>query len=151
MPGRTELFVGVMSLFVASLLCLATYFLAHGGRASRESWAALLMRLKNLDRETIATIALDQDFMLNPSRISQMIGGMKGLEALESNCAVLVDLAFYVQRSYPEALAVAEELRLNAREIQWHLGRLRGAASVERLSRLTFQITPEELCQSITQ
>jgi hypothetical protein len=37
-------------------------------------------------------------------------------------------MATYVQRWYPEALEIAEELRLNSREIKWHIGRLRGAA-----------------------
>jgi len=59
-----------------------------------------------------------------------MIGGMDGLEVLERNCAVLVDLVFYVQQWYPEALEIAEQLRLNAREIEWHIGRLKGAAKV---------------------
>jgi hypothetical protein len=58
---------------------------------------------------------------------------LKGLEVLESNCAVLIDLAFYVQQRYPEALAVTEELRLAAREIAWHVERLRGAARTGKL------------------
>jgi hypothetical protein len=35
---------------------------------------------------------------------------------------------FYVQQWYPEAVAVAEQLRLDARELKWHVARLRGAA-----------------------
>ncbi len=34
---------------------------------------------------------------------------------------------------YPEALHLAEELRLNAREIKWHVGRLRGASQTGHL------------------
>jgi hypothetical protein len=41
---------------------------------------------------------------------------------------VLIDIACYLQRSYPEALIIAEELRQSAREIEAHVGRLRGAA-----------------------
>ncbi len=52
---------------------------------------------------------------------------------MERNCAVLVDLAFYVQQWYPEASVVAEQLRLNAREIQWHVGRLKSAAQTGKL------------------
>jgi len=52
---------------------------------------------------------------------------------LERNCQVLVDLAAYVQRTYPEALMVAEQLRLNAREIEWHVSRLKGAAQTGNL------------------
>jgi hypothetical protein len=46
---------------------------------------------------------------------------------------VLVELATYVQRWHPEALVVAEQLRLNAREIEWHVGRLKGAAKTGNL------------------
>jgi hypothetical protein len=62
-----------------------------------------------------------------------MIGGMNGLSALEENCDVLIDLATYVQKWYPEALHLAEDLRLNAREIKWHIGRLRGASQTGHL------------------
>ncbi len=62
-----------------------------------------------------------------------MLGGLEGLELLERNCQVLVDLAMYVQRWHPEALVVAEQLRLNAREIEWQLGRLKGAAQTGNL------------------
>ncbi len=46
---------------------------------------------------------------------------------------MLLDLASYVQQWYPEALVLAEELRLNAREIEWHVERLRGAANTGNL------------------
>jgi hypothetical protein len=62
-----------------------------------------------------------------------MVGGLKGLEVLEANCAVLVDLAFYVQQWYPEALVVAEQLRLSARDIEWHVGRLKSAQQTGKL------------------
>jgi len=57
------------------------------------------------------------------------------LKTLERNCAVLVDLVFYVQQWYPEALAIAEQLRLNAREIEWHIGRLKSAAKAGRAEK----------------
>ena len=59
--------------------------------------------------------------------------GLKGLETLERNCAVLVDLVFYVQQWYPEALVLAEQLRKNAREIEWHVSRLKGAEKTGKL------------------
>jgi len=62
-----------------------------------------------------------------------MLGGLQGLEVLERNCQVLIDLASYVQRWYPEALVVSEQLRLNARELEWHVGRLKGAAQTGNL------------------
>ena len=44
-----------------------------------------------------------------------------------------VDLAFYVQQWYPEASVVAEQLRLNAREVAWHVSRLKGASKTGKL------------------
>jgi hypothetical protein len=64
---------------------------------------------------------------LDPSQVWKLTGGLKGLEALEKNSEVLIDLAFYVQQWYPEAVVIAERLRLDARELKWHIERLKGA------------------------
>jgi len=100
---------------------------------------ALMARLREIDRDKFATVALDlleerdAESQLDPSQIFEMVGGMEGLDALEQNCDVLIDMAAYVQRWYPEALEIAEELRLNSREIKWHIGRLRGASQTGHL------------------
>jgi hypothetical protein len=99
-----------------------------------------------VDRDAIAEIALDvideyghqrrdeQSAILESSEVWKLIGGWDGIEALEANCAVLIDLAFYVQQWYPEkALAAAEQLRLGTREIEWHVQRLKTAAKAGRL------------------
>ena len=65
---------------------------------------------------------------MEPEEIWRLLGGLKGLEALEKNSEMLIDLAFYVQQWYPEALAIAERLRLDARELKWHVARLKAAA-----------------------
>jgi hypothetical protein len=114
-------------------------------RLADASWDDLLKRLNWIDRDAIATIALDvvsesgeplpdgDGFTLDPHAIWNLLGGLDGLETIERNCKVLVELACYVQRFYPEAVVVAEQLRLNAREIEWHVGRLRGAAKTGNL------------------
>lgn len=43
-------------------------------------------------------------------------------------------MACYLQRWYPEAMTTAEQLRKNAEEIQWHVGRLKGAAIPEKVA-----------------
>ncbi len=48
--------------------------------------------------------------------------------SMAANSEVLIALAFYVQQWFPEALPIAERLRLDARELKWHVARLRGAA-----------------------
>jgi hypothetical protein len=134
---RQMFFLIVVAAFTAILLGVAVYYLLRSRRAARNAWALLLGRLQQIDRDNFAAVALDlledSDAQLDPDRIFEMIGGMSGLDALEQNCDVLIDLAAYVQRWYPEALQIAEELRLNAREIKWHIGRLRGASQTGHL------------------
>ena len=150
MNTRASLFAIAVPLFLIALVSVAAFFHRRSRALAAEDWASLLNRLVAVDRHSISLIAEDlvgapehgmgsahpaqnaaEDFYqesLDPSRIWALIGGLEGIEALEANCAVLIDLASYVQQYYPEALVVAEQLRLNAREIQWHLGRLKGAA-----------------------
>jgi hypothetical protein len=134
---RQMFFLIAVAAFTAILLGVAVYYLLRSRRAARNAWALLLGRLQQIDRDNFAAVALDlledSDAQLDPDRIFEMIGGMSGLDALEQNCDVLIDLAAYVQHWYPEALQIAEELRLNAREIKWHIGRLRGASQTGHL------------------
>ena len=60
------------------------------------------------------------------------------MRRMEANSRVLVEMAAYLQRSYPEAAAVAEELRLQAKKLEWHVGRLRMA---EEQGSLEFHIS----------
>lgn len=130
------------------LLALALVLVRHTRRirsAANADWEQLLGRLEKVDRNKIAAIAHDAlgdntsesgdepQFELDGATISGMVGGLEGLEILERNCQVLIDLAAYVQRWYPEALVVAEQLRLNARELEWHVSRLKGAAQTGNL------------------
>ena len=128
------------------LTILVALVVRHGRRAQRAStadWDELLGRLECVDREKIAAIARDAlgngqtdaqgALEFDGISIETMLGGLEGLEKLQRNCEVLIDLAAYVQRWYPEAVVVAEQLRLNARELEWHVGRLRGAAETGNL------------------
>jgi len=145
MSARTALFLVAIAVFVSILVALATYYYRRAGRTSTRNWERLLERLTIMDRDGVAQIALDyadesgrrrtdvSDTELESSQIWKLIGGLEGLEALERNSVVLIDLAFYVQQWYPEAVVLAEELRLNAREIEWHVERLRGAAKTGNL------------------
>jgi hypothetical protein len=134
---RQMLFLVAVAAFMAILLGIGIYYLLRSRRAARNAWALLLGRLQQIDRDNFTAVALDlleeSEVQLDPNRIFEMVGGMCGLDALEQNCDVLIDLAAYVQRWYPEALQIAEELRLNAREIKWHIGRLRGASQTGHL------------------
>jgi hypothetical protein len=137
---RNFYFVVCAGLFLAGLAATSIRYYLHSRRSSDTTWEDLLKRLTWVDRDAIATIALDaigetgeprrgeDAFALEPEAIWTLLGGLEGLEVLERNCQVLVELASYIQKWYPEALVVAEQLRLNAREIEWHVGRLKGAA-----------------------
>ena len=145
---RSLYFVVVLLVVLAAVGTAVAYYYVRDRRRRRfpyGSWESLLSRLSAVDRDKIALISqnllhetepgsIDQDDAeLNATQIWSLIGGLKGLEVMERNCAVLVDLAFYVQQWHPEAAVVAEQLRLNAREIAWHVGRLRGAAQTGKL------------------
>ena len=144
MSLRTIDFSPVLS-YSLSFCCDWGHVSLRARKSSRATWESLLNRLTFVDRAAIARIALDvidesghhrkdeTSATLETAEIWKLIGGWNGVEVLESNCTVLIDLAFYVQQWYPEALVVAEQLRLSTREIEWHVERLRSAAKLGKL------------------
>lgn len=142
---RNLYFVVLAVLLMVALSAILVRYYLRTRRSEETTWEDMLRRLTWIDRDTVAMIALDvieesgeprpqgDSFALDPSKIWTLLGGLEGLEVMEHNCQVLVELASYVQQWYPEALVVAEQLRLNAREIEWHVGRLKGAAETGNL------------------
>jgi hypothetical protein len=138
-------FLSAVGIFLGVLLSIAGYYYSRGHRSPQESWEGLVKKLTWIDRNSIAQVALDlvdesgeprqtsDAANLEPEQLWRLIGGLKGLEALEKNSEVLIDLAFYLQKWYPEALVIAERLRLDARELRWHVARLKGAAKTGNL------------------
>lgn len=138
-------FVAAIGTFLSALFLIAGYYYFQGRRSSPASWEDLIAKLTWIDRNNIAEVALDlvdesgqpkvadDAGSLEPSQMWRLIGGLKGLEILEHNSEVLIDLAFYVQQWYPEAVVIAERLRLDARELKWHVERLKGAAQMGNL------------------
>jgi hypothetical protein len=143
---RTVYFLAAVVFLVVFLAAVAVRYYLRARRSYRASWESLLDRLTLVDRSAIAEIALDvidesgrrrrdeASAILGSSQVWNLIGGWEGLRALEANCTVLIDLAFYVQQWYPEkALLVAEQLRLSAREIDWHMQRIKSGAKAGKL------------------
>jgi hypothetical protein len=142
---RNMIFLVIAVLFLATLVGVLLRYYLRARTTAQATWNDLLHQLTRIDRNNVATIALDvidesgerrqgeNAYSLEPSEIWTLLGGLDGLQVLEHNCRVLVELASYLQRWYPEALVVAEQLRLNAREIEWHVGRLKGAAQTGNL------------------
>jgi hypothetical protein len=138
-------FLSAIGIVFAVLISIAGFYYSRHRQSPRVSWEELVKKLTWIDRNTIALVALDlvnesgepreaEDAAnLEPAQLWKLIGGLKGLEALETNSDVLIDLAFYHQQSYPEALVIAEQLRLDARELKWHVARLKGAAQTGNL------------------
>lgn len=133
-------FFAAIAIFFSVLIVIAGYYLWRNRRSSTAHFEDLFAQLKWIDRNHIAQVALDlvdpsgrskvdeEAATLEPSQLWNLIGGLDGLEIMERNSEVLIALAFYVQQWYPEAVPVAERLRLDARELKFHVGRLRGAA-----------------------
>jgi hypothetical protein len=141
---RSSIFVLAVALLFIVLVSASSYYALRARRSVRKTWEELLSRLAPVNRENISLIARDlmsdphasndsNQSDLEPGEIWALIGGIEGIEVLEKNCEVLVELAFYVQQWYPDALLISEELRMSAREIQWHLSRLKGAAATGNL------------------
>lgn len=140
-----SLFIIPAALMVGILVSLLVYAYLNRRPASGNDWHTLVNRLIWIDRDAVSTVAQDAlgagdraqvgsgEFSLSPPEIWNMVGGMKGLDIIQHNCQVLVELAAYVQQYYPEALAIAEQLRLNAREVEWHINRLKGAEQTGNL------------------
>ena len=135
-------------VFLVSILGTGAYFyLRYRYREQYPygKWEDLLRRLGPLNHDNLALIAGDHVVASGPrtsveedldlQKIWRLIGGMHGLDVVEKNCFVLVDLAFHMQQFYPEALLVTEQLRLHAREVVWHIGRLRAAATIGKRKR----------------
>lgn len=139
MNARFYLFVALLIWVVVSLIAAWIYYHLRARRLYGQDWESILARVMPIDKGNLRLVALDllgdanaldhQDGPcdLQSSEIVELMGGMEGLRTLQKNCEALIDLACYCQRMYPEALIVAEALRLNAREIQWHLDRLDAA------------------------
>ena len=142
MTEQTVIFLSTVVVFVVCLTVAYTVYLRRARKVSgNDGIGPLLAQLRAVDRGKLAQVAggLDdssefEDGALESWQVWSLIGGLDGMEALAANCDVLIDLACHVQAWYPEALTVAEELRLNAREIHWHLERLRAVEQHGRRS-----------------
>ncbi len=138
---RSFYFFSFVAIFLVSVVGTGIYFyLRYRYREQYPygRWEDLLPRLGPVDHDHLALIARDQGpasddepfLTVDPEELWQVLGGIRCLEVVERNCAVLVDLAFYVQQWYPEALLITEQLRLDARTVEWHIGRLRAEAKI---------------------
>jgi hypothetical protein len=137
--SRNLSFLFLAGVLIAIILVIGIRYALRLRASTTTEWDALLESLTAIDRQGVDTVALDaiessgqrrSDKLareLDPNEIWKLLGGLDGVKRLESNSRVLVEMAAYLQRSHPEAAAVAEELRLHAKELELHVGRLRMA------------------------
>ncbi len=128
---QSGFFVPSVIVFLLTTVGLVAWFVHRERRSRANEWDVLAARLQAVDRELISRIAIANGEVPDTEMYDAI--GLAGLKTLERNCEVLVELATYVQRWHPEAIVVAEELRLSGRELKWHVDRLRGAELAGRL------------------
>jgi hypothetical protein len=133
-------YLAVVSAFVGALVVLAY----RSGRTQKSratvSWDDLIARLEHVNGAGVASVA--REFLnptsqqidprndgkrMEPSDIWDLVGGIQGIEIMRQNTAVLIDIAAYIQRWNPEAVIIAEQLRLDANEMEGYLKRLKAA------------------------
>jgi len=131
--NQTLLFPAVLVVVFSSLSVIVIRSVANHRKRSSATWEELLARLTRLGRVGIEEVASDflvpdsrhvdprNDLHLQPEDIWDLTGGVEGIELMERNAQVLIDLAYYVQRWNAEAVTVAEQLRLDAVEISRQL------------------------------
>jgi hypothetical protein len=131
------LFPVVLAVVFSSLSVIVIRSVGNHRKRSSATWEELLARLTPLGRVGIKEVASDflvpdsrhvdprNDLALQPEDIWDLTGGLEGIEVMERNAKVLIDLAYYVQRWNGEAVTVAEQLRLDAIQISQQLRLLR--------------------------
>ncbi len=136
---RNLSFLILAVVLVIVIAMIGLYFASRLRASARTRWEDLLMSLVAIDRTGVDRVALDAidpsgerrtDQLareLEPNEIWKLLGGIDGIKKLEMNSHVLIEMAAFLQRSVPEAAVVAEDLRLQAKELEWHVERLRMA------------------------
>jgi hypothetical protein len=140
MNGNMLQFVLLAGVLIVVIVGMGGYYFWRLRVTAEAGWEDLLRRLIAIDHNGVDAVALDAiepsgerrtDRLareLDPGRIWELLGGLEGVERLEVNSRVLVEMAAFLKRTYPEAAEVAENLRLQARELELHVARLRMAA-----------------------
>lgn len=123
------------------LIAVAVKYLKRLRKSQKSTWEELMQRIAPVDRRSVEMVALDavdssgerrsdeHRRELGRQEIWNLLGGMDGINRIENNARVFIEMAAYLERWHPEASDKAEELRLEARRLEWHVGRLRAAES----------------------
>ncbi len=137
--NRTDLFLWLAGALFLILLIVGVGYVRRILILRKKEWPDLLRELQAINKSGFESVVFDAINQSGEERtdddakeldfdeIWEFLGGMDGLARIEHNSRVLIEMAGYLQRWYPEALTTAEHLRLQARELEWHVGRLKMA------------------------
>lgn len=137
--------LGSSAIVFVTLLLVAIRYVRKHRRAHSATWEELMKRIVPIDSQAIERVALDavdesgepkseeHPRELGRKDIWNLLGGMDGINRIDNNARVIVEMAAYLERWHPEAAETAEELRLEARRLEWHVGRLRAAETNQSL------------------
>lgn len=143
--NRTNFFPWLAGALFLILLIVGIRYVRRILISRKKEWPGLLRELQTLNKPGFEAVVFDainqsgeartddEAKELDFDQIWEFLGGMDGLARIEHNSRVLIEMASYLQRWYPEALTAAEHLRLQARELEWHVGRLKMAEKNEGL------------------
>lgn len=143
--NRTDAFLWFAGTFFVALVIFGVRYLRRIIAVRNKEWPELLRELQTIDRQGFERVVFDAAEQSGQERtdsdakeldfdqIWDGLGGMQGIARIEHNSRVLIEIASYLQRWYPEALTTAEHLRLQAHELEWHVGRLKIAEKNEGL------------------
>ena len=144
---NTQMYLALLAttaVFVV-LIVVAIKYLRRLRRSHKNTWEELMQRIVPVDRRSVEIVALDA---VNPSgerrsdehrrelgrqEIWNLLGGMDGIDRIQNNSRVFIEIAAYLERWHPEAADIAEEMRLEARRLEWHVSRLKAAANNKSL------------------
>jgi hypothetical protein len=127
------------------LIAVAIRHLRRLQASHKSTWEELMQRIVPVDRRSVEIVALDA---VDPSgerradehrrelgrqEIWNLLGGMDGINRIQNNSRVFIEIAAYLERWHPEAADTAEEMRLEARRLEWHVSRLKAAENNKSL------------------
>jgi hypothetical protein len=136
-------FLLLSGTLIIALISASLYYFRKVRVSRNHEWEMLLGSLVSINREGLDRVALESiepsgrrrsdewSRELEPEQIWELLGGMEGIEKIERNSRVLIQMADFLQRSYLDANAVdvALTLRRQASELAWQVERLRLAVN----------------------
>ena len=122
----------LIGVFASALAAGLVYSHVSTYRLSHFAWDELLLQIKPVVRDGVATVALDHldpkpnQITMEPHEMWNSVGGAEGLKVMRDNVKVLLALAAYVEQwNHDEGIIVAERMRRDGVQLRRALFRMR--------------------------